>query len=119
LKKRDKRRIGERIRQLMPAIAKLRLAELSKAKYKSDFNILKDASEAGGFDPWNVTDEDMCFALVFFVASRSVHSMAGFVSGISNMYQDAGLELPMGRRFLGFRAGIRFLMRPPRVVLSS
>ena len=103
----------------MPAIAKLRLAELSKAKYKSDFNILKDASEAGGFDPWNVTDEDMCFALVFFVASRSVHSMAGFVSGISNMYQDAGLELPMGRRFLGFRAGIRRLFGSVDVVSKA
>ena len=103
----------------MPAIAKLRLAELSKSKYKADFNILKDASEAGGFDPWDITEEDLCFALLFFVASRSVHSMAGFISGIASMYEGAGLELPVGRRFHGFKAGIQRLFGSVDVVTKA
>jgi integrase len=119
LKKGDKRRIGKRIKQLMPAIAKLRLAELSKSKYRADFNILKDAGEAGGFDPWNVTEEDMCFSLVFFVASRSVHSMAGFISAISSVYEGAGLDLPVGRRFHGFKAGIQRLFGSVDVVSKA
>ena len=103
----------------MPAIAKLRLAELSKSKYKADFNILKDAGEAGGFDPWDLTEDDLCFALLFFVASRSVHSMAGFVSGIASMYEGAGLVLPLGRRFLGFKAGIQRLFGSVDVVSKA
>ena len=103
----------------MPAIAKLRLAELSRAKYKADFKILKDAGEAGEFNPWDVTEDDMCFALLFFVASRSVHSMAGFISGISSMYESAGLELPLGRRFQGFKAGIQRLFGAVDVVSKA
>jgi len=90
----------------MPAIARLQLARLTRTKYDYEFRVLEDAAEAGKFDAWNVSEEDWCFALVFYVLSRSVHSMAGFLTAVKNCYEASSLTLPEGPRVKNFKAGL-------------
>jgi integrase len=86
-----------------------RLSAETRKKYSSDFSVLLDAASCGNFNAWSVSQEEACFAALFFVLSRSIHSLPGFLSACSKCYEEAGLSFPKGPIIKGFCDGLSHL----------
>jgi integrase len=86
-----------------------KLSEATRKKYSSDFRIFRDAASCGGFNVWAASQEDICFAALFFTMSRSVQSLPGFLSACAKCYEEAGLLFPKGPLVDGFRDGLLHL----------
>lgn len=105
----DREKLGRAIKGLIPSIFGLTLSSGTKRKYKSEFSVLRDAASAGGFDQWSASEEDLCFASLFYVLGRSVRSLPGFLSACSKVYESSGLSLPRGPRLEAFTSGLERL----------
>ena len=56
--------------------------------------------------PLEPFEPDLVFASLFYVLSRSVHSLPGFLSACAKCYEDAGLRLPRGDMLTSFCHGL-------------
>jgi len=109
LGKSERSRLGRLISHIIPMVFRNRLSGETRKKYSSDFNILVDAASCGNFNAWSASQEDVCFAAIFFTLSRSVHSLPGFLSACTKCYEEAGLVFPKGPLIKGFCEGLSHL----------
>lgn len=103
----------------MPMVFRHKLSRATRQKYGSDFNILRDAASSGGFNAWSASQEDVCFAALFFTMGRSVQSLPGFLSACAKCYDEAGLSFPKGPLISGFKDGLLHLFNSVDVVQQA
>ena len=103
----------------MPLVLGLRLASSTSTKYRQEFSVLLDACEAGGLNPWTLSESDFCYVTLFYALSRSVRSVPGFISAVANIYSAAGLKIPRGPLLEGLQAGLNRLFFASDVVVQA
>ena len=89
------------------------IAPGTATQYKASLKILLQAASSASFDPLHMSEDDLLFTCVFFVLSRSVHSLDSFLSGLDFHLKMHGSSLPKGATFRSLRRSMLRIFAAP------
>lgn len=82
-------------------------AAASSKPYQNHFKTLQMACSPLELDPLRLAEHDLTYISLFFVLSRSIHSLDGFWSAIKSIYSLNGLPFPEGKPHKEFKKTLR------------
>ena len=86
----------------------LDLSAGSQSKYSQQQEAFLEFCSCFGFDPFNLTEEELSMAAVHYAMGHTVHSVPGFMSAIQKLYDLSGNgPLPRGPVFHMALKGLR------------
>jgi hypothetical protein len=73
-----------------------------------------------GFDPYTLSEEELCMAVAHFALGHTVTTVGQYLSAIQNMWTSAGAgPLPRGQRFSRFIKGLHRLLDAADTVVPT
>jgi len=98
----------------------LDLSAGSQSKYSQQQEAFLEFCSCFGFDPFNLTEEELSMAAVHYAMGHTVHSVPGFMSAIQKLYDlSSNGPLPRGPVFHMALKGLRRLLLPADEVVRS
>ena len=101
-------RLAACIKSVADQVESLGLSANSKP-YQSHFKTLQMACAPMGIDPLHLKERDQNYISLFFVLSRSIHSLDGFWSAIKSIYNLNKRDFPDSKSHRAFKKVLRKL----------
>ena len=95
-------RLAACIKSVADQVESLGLSANSKP-YQSHFKTLQMACAPMGIDPLHLKERDQNYISLFFVLSRSIHSLDGFWSAIKSIYNLNKRDFPDSKSHRAFK----------------
>lgn len=99
---------------------RMHIAATSRTVYEGKQKLFITFCHTCGFDPYTLSEDELCMAVAHFSLGHSVTTVGQYLSAIQNMWTSAGAgPLPRGDRFHRFNKGLHRLLDASDAVVHT